>query len=376
MGSINSPYLNKVILAGGGTGGHLFPAIAIAEGIKKKYPDSEVYFMGTRRGLEAKILPERGYKLYYLSVRGLKRGLNLSIFKAIFFLMKSMLEAMKILKQLKPEIVIGTGGYVSFPAVLAASLMRIPTFIQEQNSFPGISTRILSLFAKKVFIAYEESKKHFWVKKKLKVTGNPVRAKIFRADKISAMKKFNLEPDKKTVLILGGSQGASSINNAVLEDLNSAAQELGFQILWQTGEKDYQRIKENLKDKKNSAQIFSFIEDMSSAYAACDLVVSRAGAITLSEITGCGKPSILVPYPYATAEHQKYNAQVLEKNGAAILIEEKKLGQVKLFSQAGELLKDEQKLKQMSDNSKKLGKPEALNEILNEIENYLKSEAA
>ena len=162
--------MNRIILAGGGTGGHLFPALAIAEGIKRKYPDSQVYFMGTQRGLEAKILPERVYKLFYLSVRGLKRGLNLSIFKVIFFLMKSLIETFKILKDLKPEVVIGTGGYVSAPAVLAASLMGVPTFIQEQNSFPGISTRILSFFAKKVFIAYEESKKHFWVKKKLNLS--------------------------------------------------------------------------------------------------------------------------------------------------------------------------------------------------------------
>ncbi|EQB62817.1 MAG: hypothetical protein RBG1_1C00001G0396 [candidate division Zixibacteria bacterium RBG-1] len=366
--------MNKVILAGGGTGGHLFPAIAIAEGIKKKYSNSQVYFMGTKRGLEAKILPERGYKLFYLSVRGLKRGLNLSIFKVIFFLMKSMVESIKILRQIQPQAVIGTGGYVSAPAVLAASLMRIPTFIQEQNSFPGITTRILSLFAKKVFLAYDESQKYFWVKKKLKVTGNPVRPEIFKTDKTSAMKKFNLEQDKKTVLILGGSQGASSINNAVLEDLNSSAQELGFQVLWQTGEKDYQKIKENLEDSKNPVQIFNFIEDMSSAYAACDLVVSRAGAITLSEITGCGKPAILIPYPYATAGHQKYNAQVLEKNGAAIVIEEKNLQQVTLLSKTSDLLKDEQKLKQMSGNSKKLGRPNALTEILDEIEQILKSD--
>jgi len=367
--------MKKVILAGGGTGGHLFPALAIAEGIKKKYPDSQVYFMGTKKGLEAKILPERGYKLYYLSVRGLKRGLNLSIFKAIFFLMKSMLEAMKILKQLKPEIVIGTGGYVSAPAVLAASLMRIPAFIQEQNSFPGITTRILSLFAKKVFLAYDESKKYFWVKKKLKVTGNPIRPEIFKADKISAMKKFNLEPNKKTVLILGGSQGASAINKAILDELNSST-EFNFQILWQSGEKDYQKMKENLKNKKTTVQVFNFIEDMSSAYAACDLIISRAGAISLSEITGCGKPAILIPYPYATAEHQKYNAQVLEKNGAAVMIEEKNLEKMKPLSLASELLKDETKLKQMSQNSRNIGKPNALNDILNEIENYLKSKAA
>jgi len=368
--------MNKIILAGGGTGGHLFPAIAIAEEIKKRYPNSEIYFMGTKRGLEAKILPERGYKLFYLSVRGIKRGLNLSIFGAIFFLIKSMLEAIKILRELKPEAVIGTGGYVSVPAVLTASFLRIPRFIQEQNSFPGISTRLLSFFAKRVFLAYEESKSFFLVKKKLKVSGNPVRAEIFKADKTSAMRKFNLESNKKAVLILGGSQGASSINQAVLDELNSIESPLDFQILWQSGEKDYQKIKENLKDKKDSVQVFDFIGDMGSAYAVCDLVISRAGAITLSEITGCGKPAILIPYPYATAQHQKYNAQVLEKNRAALLIEEKNLGQVKLLSKAKELLKDEQKLKDMSYNSKKLGKPDALSEILDEIENYFKSKAA
>ncbi len=290
--------------------------------------------------------------------------------------MKSFVEAFKIIRQQKPEAVIGTGGYVSVPAVLAGSFMRIPTFIQEQNSFPGISTRILSFFSKKVFLAYEESKKYFKLKKKLKITGNPVRPEIFGADKTLAMKKFNLQSNRKTVLILGGSQGASAINRAVLEDLNEHEKELNFQVLWQTGEKDYPKIKENLKYKGNSVQIFNFIEDMSSAYAACDLIISRAGAITLSEITGCGKPTILIPYPFATAQHQKFNAQVLEKNGAAIVIEEKELTKDKLISQVLELLSDEAKLKQMSQNSKALGKPDALNEILDEIENFLKSKAA
>ncbi len=368
--------MKKVILAGGGTGGHLFPAMAIAEGIKKRYPQSEIYFMGTKGGLEAKILPQRGYDLSYLSVRGLKRGLNLSIFKVIFFLVKSFVEAFKILRQIKPEVVIGTGGYVSAPAVLAASIMRVPAFIQEQNSFPGITTRILSWFAKKVFLAYEESKKFFLLKKKLKITGNPVRPEIFGADKISAMKKFNLEQNKKTVLILGGSQGASGINQAVLEDLNSEEKELDFQILWQTGERDFQKIKENFKNKTKAVQVFSFIEDMSSAYAIGDLIISRAGAITLSEITGCGKPAILIPYPFATAQHQKFNAHVLEKNGAAIVIEEKELTKDKLIANVLELLADEAKLKQMSQNSKALGKPDALNEILDEIEKILNTKAA
>ena len=368
--------MKKVILAGGGTGGHLFPALAIAEGIKKRYLNSEISFMGTPKGLEAKVIPQKGYPLFYLSVVGLKRGLNLSILKVIFFLMKSLVEAFKILRQLKPEVVIGTGGYVSAPAVLAASLMRIPTFIQEQNSFPGMTTRILSLFAKKVFLAYEESKKYFLLKKNLKVTGNPVRPEIFGADKTSAMKQFNLVPHKKTVLILGGSQGASTINRAVLEDLNLHEKGLNFQVLWQTGEKDYQKIKENLKNKSNSVQTFNFIEDMSSAYAVGDIIISRAGAITLSEITGCGRPALLIPYPHATAEHQKFNAQVLEKRGAVVVIEEKELTKGKLIAKVLELLADEAKLKQMSRNSKSLGKPEALNEILDEIEKILQTKAA
>src|SRR5574341_1169439 len=368
--------MKKIILAGGGTGGNLFPAMEIAEGIKKRYSQAEIYFMGTKRGLETKILPQKGYKLLYLSVVGLKRGLNLSIFKVIFFLMKSFWEAFKILRQLKPEAVIGTGGYVSVPAVLAGSFLRIPTFIQEQNSFPGISTRILSFFSKKVFLAYEESKRYFLLKKKLKITGNPVRPEKFGADKTLGLKKVYFQPNKKTVLVLGGSQGASSINRAVLEDLNLQEKELNFQILWQTGERDFNKIKENLKNKFYSVQILSFIEDMSSAYVVADVIISRAGAITLSEITGCGKPAILIPYPFAAAGHQKFNAQVLEKKAAALVIEEKEIQRGILISKVSELLQDEDKLKQMSQNSKALGRPNALNEILDEIENFLKSKAA
>ncbi len=361
----------KVIFAGGGTGGHLFPAIAMAEEFKRRYPESEIAFVGTKRGLEADVLPRRGFKLYYITIVGIKRRLDFKIILLPFYLFWSLLQSFQILKGISPDLVVGTGGYVSFPVVFLAGLINIPSLIQEQNSYPGISTRILSLWASRVSLAYPESVKYFILKKNLKVIGNPVREEVARGGKKISLKDFNLDPDKKTVLILGGSQGSKAINDAVLEGLDMLEEEKNLQILWQTGKSDYPRIKDAVKRCKSKISVFPFLENMSEAYQSSDLLVSRAGALTLAEILCCGKPALLVPYPFAAGDHQRHNAESLKKRGAAEVILQKDLNHRSLFKMVLELLKDEKRLKQMAQASKKLSHPKATAYLVDEMVDLL-----
>lgn len=372
----------KVIFAGGGTGGHLFPAIAMAEEFKKRYPESEVFFVGTKRGLEAKVVLKRGFKLHYIKIKGIKRRLDFKILLFPFYVLLSLLQSYQILKGVSPDLVVGTGGYVSFPVVFLASLKNIPSLIQEQNSYPGISTRILSLWADRVCLAYPESIKYFIKKKNLKVIGNPVREDIserFIEDqeiekeggKKISLKKFNLESDKKTVFILGGSQGSKAINDALLDGLDLLEKEKDIQILWQTGKSDYLRIKDMVKVYKSKISVLSFIENMSEAYKVSDLLVSRAGALTLAEILCCGKPALLIPYPFAASDHQRHNAESLKEGGAAEIILQKDLNGRALFKIVLELLKDEQRLKKMAEASKRLSQPEATSYLVDEMVNLL-----
>lgn len=367
----------KVIFAGGGTGGHLFPAIAMAEEFKKRYPESKVFFVGTKKGLEAEVVPKRGFKLYYIKIKGIKRRLDFKIFLFPFYVLLSLLQSYQILKGISPELVVGTGGYVSFPVVFLASLKNIPSLIQEQNSYPGISTRILSLWAERVCLAYPESIKYFIKKKNLKVVGNPVREGISEefiekeGEKKIHLKNFDLEPDKKTVFILGGSQGSKAINDALLDGLNLKELEKDVQILWQTGKSDYPRIKDLVKGCKSKISVFPFIENMSEAYKVSDLLVSRAGALTLAEILCCGKPALLVPYPFAACDHQRHNAESLKKGGAAEIILQKDLNGKSLFRSVLELLKDEKRLKKMAEASKRLSQPKATSYLVDEMVDLL-----
>jgi len=360
-----------VILAGGGTGGHIYPAVAIASEFKSRYPDSEILFVGTKKGLEKEIVSKHQFRLEFISAKGFVRGLKKEILLLPFFLMRSIIETWMIMRNFKPDIVVGTGGYVSLPVVLMAGIMGKKTLIQEQNSFPGLSTRILSLVAGRVCLSYENSANFFLVRKKLKILGNPVRKGIISGEKNKGIKELNLHPDKKTLFILGGSQGSKKINASVKEAVNYFEQYEDIQLLWQTGEKDFENIKNFMKDKKITSSVFPFIQDMASAYAVSDLLVCRAGALTLSEIAACGKPSILIPYPFATGDHQRYNALFLKEKGAAELLLESELMGENLAERAVDLLMNENKLKQMSENIKTLAKPLATSQIVNEMEELL-----
>jgi UDP-N-acetylglucosamine--N-acetylmuramyl-(pentapeptide) pyrophosphoryl-undecaprenol N-acetylglucosamine transferase len=270
----------------------------------------------------------------------------------------------------KPNLVVGTGGYVSFPVVFVAGLKRIPIMLQEQNSYPGISTRFLAHFADVLCLSYPESIIYFGLPGKIRVIGNPIREDLVGGEKDQARKKLRLDEDKKTIFVFGGSQGAHSINMIMLESLELLKS--GGQVLWQTGEKDYSEISDKTKDRKIKCVVSPFIEDMGSAYAASDIVVSRAGALTLAEITACGKPSILIPFPFATADHQRHNAEALQKQGAARMILQNDLTPERLAQEIDSLLADEVNLKNMADQSKKMGKPKAASLLVDEMEKLLK----
>ena len=360
-----------MLLAGGGTGGHIYPAIAIAREFKNRFPDSDILFIGTRKGLEKKIVPENNLRIEFISAKGLARGLKKELFVLPLFLFKSLVESWMILKKFRPDIVVGTGGYVSLPVVLMASLMGKKTLIQEQNSYPGLSTRILALIADRVCLSYESSLRYFPIKKKLRISGNPIRAEVLSGNRGKGLKSFDLDPDKKTVFVFGGSQGAKRINQAIREGINNLEQFGGVQLLWQTGKKDFEEIEGFMKGKRLTLTVLPFIDDMASAYAVSDLLVCRAGALTLAEVTACGKPSILVPYSFATADHQRFNALFLKERGAAEVVLEKELEGESLTKKIIQLLRDDNRLKEMSKNALALAKPFAASQIVEEMERLL-----
>ncbi|MRR16410.1 MAG: undecaprenyldiphospho-muramoylpentapeptide beta-N-acetylglucosaminyltransferase [Deltaproteobacteria bacterium] len=344
----------RVIIAGGGTGGHLFPGIAVAEEFLKRDSQSLVMFIGTKRGIEHRLLGPLGYTLKEIDIEGLKgRGVK-ALIKSLYAIPASMLQSRRILRDFQPDVAIGVGGYASGPAVMTAWMMNIPTAIAEQNALAGNTNRILGKFADRIFLTYEQSK-HQFASRKVLVTGNPVRA-AFAAG-------LDRGEEKKTgrqVLIFGGSQGAAAINKTVVAMLPFwQKMKDRVRIVHQTGERDLEMVKKAYADQGIAADVRAFIVDMVSAYAAADLMICRAGATSLAEITAAGKPSILIPFPYAADDHQTLNARAMVEAGAAAMIPERELSAEKLFAAVEGLFADEQKLRQMEKQSKALGRPDA-----------------
>lgn len=355
----------KVVIAGGGTGGHLYPGIAIAEEIKKQLKDVEILFMGAERGIEARILPSENYYVKLLKTEGF---VGVSFWKKITALYRFMIaffKAYAFLRGQRADIVIGTGGYASFIPVIAAILLGIPTVIAEQNSVPGQANRILAKFAKKVCITYENSLSYF-PKNKTILTGNPVREKILKADKAQGMKMFSLKEGRFTVFIFGGSMGASSLNKIVVDALEYLMQlKDKIQFLHQTGEKDFEFVKAAYLKHGMSGTVAPFIYKMPEAYASCDMIISRAGATTLAEITAIGIPSVLVPYPYAASAHQEINASRLAVSGAAMMIKEEDLTGKSLADYIQTLYNDDSLRAKLSRDCMTFGKPDAARKVAN-----------
>lgn len=356
----------KVIISGGGTGGHIFPAIAIANAIKEKRPDAEFLFVGALGRMEMTKVPEAGYKIIGLPIMGLQRRLTLKNLKFPFMLLKSAAKAKSIIKQFKPDVAIGVGGYASGPLLRAANNQKVPTLLQEQNSYAGLTNKILGKKAQKICVAYEGMDK-FFPKEKIVLTGNPVRKEVIKLEgkRQRAAEFFGLDPEKKTLLIVGGSLGAWSINEGV-ENALQGWQEEGFQVLWQTGKLFHERAIQSAAPYKSWVKVEAFISRMDLAYALSDLIVSRAGAIAVSEICLINKPSIFIPLPSAAEDHQTKNAKVLTNIQAAEMIEDSKV-RTALEEAVKALMKDEEKRLKYSENIKPLAYADAADLIANEV---------
>ena len=357
----------KIIIAGGGTGGHLFPAIAIGEELKERIPQVQIHFIGSVFGLEAKVFPVKDLLHTLLPIRGLQRGFSFdSLIKNLllpFRIISSLLKIRTLFKDFEPSLVIGTGGYASALPLLMATIQKtsIPIILQEQNSFPGITTRWFANKASLICVAfkiYDKSLNH-----KVALTGNPIRNNIVSGEKSLALKEYNLDEQKKTVFVFGGSQGSAFLNKS-MEKIINRFNGISVQVLWQTGDNEYNNYKKYMSD---SIKVTPFINDMASAYTLSDLVVCRSGALTLSEVTACGKPSILIPFAAAAGNHQLKNAETLYETGASILIEEKNLNSDSLFKKINHLVNNKVKLDEMSSISKTLGKPNATKKIVDHI---------
>ena len=348
----------KILFAGGGTAGHINPALAVADYIKQHHPDAEISYIGTAEKLEAKLVPEKNYNFYTIKVAGFRRSLSpkaiVHNLTAVKLAATSIMSAKKILKQVKPDIVVGTGGYVSGPVLRAAQQLGIKTAIHEQNAFPGVTTKMLAPKADRVMLAMPEAQKYLKLNKKPFITGNPIRSELLNIDRKTAREKLGLS-DKPLILSFGGSLGARRLNESVSELIKWHNGSDKFYHIHATGKIGYDAMLENLKDIQlsDNIKIREYINDMDICMAAADLVICRAGAITLGELQACGKPSVLIPSPYVAENHQYHNALTLKKDGAAELIEEKDLSGDTLIKTVELLIENKPKLQRMSESARK-----------------------
>lgn len=356
----------KVIISGGGTGGHIYPAIAIADALKRRDPLIEILFVGAKGRMEMEKVPQAGYPIEGLWISGLQRRLTWQNLMFPFKVIHSLLRCRSIVKKFKPDVVVGVGGYASGPLVRAAAGMGVVSVLQEQNSFPGVTNKLLAQKAKKIFVAYPGMEK-FFPAQKLVMTGNPMRSHLGKMiSKEEAANVFGLDPSKKTILAFGGSLGARTINETIrnAHDLISGRDDI--QVLWQIGKLYAETFLESPAARLGNVKAHVFIDRMDLAYALADVVIARAGAITISELCLVGKPAILVPSPYVAEDHQTHNARSLEKLGAALLITDKDAPQ-KAFPEALRLLGQPGELKSLSENILKLARPNAADEIAHHI---------
>jgi len=356
----------RYLIAGGGTGGHIIPALNIATALQRLDPEAGFMFLGTQRGLEKDIIPKRGFDIEFIDAapwEGIKRSLK--------NLRHAIKQTKAVISGFHPHCIIGTGGYVSAPAALAAKLTKTPLFWQEQNTYPGLATKLASLFAKRIFLGFIEAREGLWRKKNAVHTGNPVEMGFARTDPAKARKVFGLAPNAPTILLTGGSQGAAAMNEVFWEMLNERGLPARRQAIWQCGSREFDALEDKIGSLDARISLHSFIEDMGAAYSASELVICRAGASTLAEIAVIGTPAILVPYPHAAKDHQRKNALTFVRNGAAIILEQCDITPALLFATIEESIGDHSRHRQMSQAMKSLGRPEATENIAREIVNLL-----
>ncbi len=360
----------RIILSGGGTGGHIYPAIAIANELSLRYPDAKFLFVGAKDRMEMDKVPQAGYQIEGLWISGIQRKLTLKNLSFPFKLISSLFKSRKIIKRFKPDVVIGTGGFASGPLLQVATSKKIPSLIQEQNSFPGITNKLLSKKTNKICVAYDGLERFFPEDKIIK-TGNPVRQGLLDIDskRDEAQKMFSLEQDKKTLFVLGGSLGARRINELIEKELDFILS-LNIQVIWQCGKLYYDKYK--IYSNTKHVQVHEFINNMDFAYAASDIIISRAGASSVSELCIVGKPVIFIPSPNVAEDHQTKNAMAIVNENAALLIKEADL-EVDFENKFSQLMLSVEKQNELSENIKKLALVNATKQIADEVEKLLKS---
>lgn len=359
----------KFILSGGGTGGHIYPAVAIANELKAQFPDCEILFVGAKDKMEMQKVPQAGYPIKGLWIAGLQRKLTLQNLMFPVKVIDSLVKSRRIIKSFKPDVVIGTGGFASGPLLRAAAVMKVPVVVQEQNSYPGITNKILSKRAAVICVAYDNLER-FFPKNKIKLTGNPVREDLISIDnkRLDALTYFALDATKKTLLVLGGSLGAGRINQLIAEELDFIINQ-NIQVIWQCGKLYFDQYSHF--NQKPNVKVVSFIDRMDLVYAAADVIISRAGASSVSELCLVGKPVIFIPSPNVAEDHQTKNAKAVADKGGAVLLKENELDE-KFETVFSALIADEKKQAELGSQMQKLAKPNATKDIVKEISKLIK----
>lgn len=341
----------KLIVTGGGTGGHIYPAIAIADKFKSEDPGTEVLYVGCREGIEQELVPKAGYDLKLVDARWVDRSSIRELFKTANTVLKGISQSRKIIREFKPDAVIGTGGYVCFPVIYAAQKEGVPAFLHEQNAFPGLANRKLEKFVRKIFLGFGDAKKYFREPEKMVEAGNPVRKSFFSLEKSEARKKLGFGEDEFIVLSFGGSLGAETINEVAFSLMKKLNGVPDTQLIFGTGKRYFENVNKRVSDEgitvESNIHIKDYINDMDNHLMAADVVIARSGALSVAEITVCGKASVLIPSPNVTGNHQFYNAKAIADRGGAFLIEEKALDAEKLVENILELKNDPEKLRSM-----------------------------
>jgi UDP-N-acetylglucosamine--N-acetylmuramyl-(pentapeptide) pyrophosphoryl-undecaprenol N-acetylglucosamine transferase len=359
--------IKRIMVVGGGTGGHLFPGIAVVEELRRRNPQVEVLFVGTARGIEARVLPRLGEKLSTIDVRPWLGRAPFELVRNVVLLPKAVSEASQLLRQFKPELVLGLGGYTAGPVLLLAAAMRIPTALLEQNAHVGLTNRLLGSTVGRAYLTYPETLSQFGAAKG-RVLGNPVRRAFVEAAQLALHDPAGVEARARRVLVLGGSQGAKTLNEVVPVALAlSSVSSQGVSVLHQTGDSMLDEVRRRYRGLGVNAEVVSFIDDMPRAYASASLVIARAGATTLAELCAIGKPSILIPYPHAAEDHQAKNALAMERAGASVAIRESELTAEGLATQTRELWLGRSRRRDMADAARKLGRPEAAAAIVDDL---------
>jgi len=350
-----------ILFAGGGTGGHVYPALAVADELRRLRPDVRVDFVGTRHRIESQLVPDRGYGFHAITVSGFRRSLSLAALVAPVKMMVALVQSVLLLRRLRPAVVVGTGGYVSGPPVAAAWMLGVPRLVQEQNSIPGVTTRLLARIATEVHVSFPVTERYLGRTRHLRLTGTPTREGIGRVSRTEAAKNLGLEAQRATVLVMGGSQGARSLNDAILATL-PALLDRSVQLIWATGPSDGRRVEAAVQQLvpsgDASVRVVPYIEQMEDAYAVADLAVARAGATTVAELLCAGLPAVLVPYPHAADDHQTENARAVVEAGAGLMVRDAELLE-RLGGELLGLLGDPQRRRTMAERARAMAHPEA-----------------